>query len=89
MLIKLGEPRKLGVPAPEARLHFEAEKRESGCGPGRRLLVVDGEPAFELSFWCGTCPLLFRRLETAKQTLSLEGVQRQLTGRWLIRATVA
>lgn len=80
VLIKLGEPRKLGVPAPEARLHFEAEKRESGCGPGRRLLVVDGEPAFELSFWCGTCPLLFRRLETAKQTLSLEGVQEQLTG---------
>ncbi|MEU1258745.1 hypothetical protein [Streptomyces chartreusis] len=38
------------------------------------------EPAFELSFWCGTCPLLFRRLETANQTLSLESVQERLTG---------
>lgn len=38
------------------------------------------EPAFELSFWCGTCPFLFRRLETANQTLSLESVQERLTG---------
>ncbi|MFJ4283982.1 hypothetical protein [Streptomyces massasporeus] len=79
-MIKLGEPRRLGVPTPQARLHFETERRETGSGPGRRLLVVDGEPAFELSFWCGTCPLLFRRLETARQTLSLESVQEQLTG---------
>ncbi|MEU4490148.1 hypothetical protein AB0H94_35650 [Streptomyces purpurascens] len=79
-MIKLGEPRRLGVPTPEARLNFEAERRETGGGPGRRLLVVDGEPAFELSFWCGTCPFLFRRLETARQTLSLESVQERLTG---------
>ncbi|MGA4846808.1 hypothetical protein ACOBQB_11250 [Streptomyces sp. G5(2025)] len=75
-----GEPRTLGVPASTARLRFEAEKRESGGGPGRRLLVVDGEPAFELSFWCGSCPLLFRRLQSARQTLSLESVQEVLTG---------
>ncbi|MER7663613.1 hypothetical protein [Streptomyces sp. NPDC096193] len=80
MLIRFGEPRRFGVPVPEARLRFEAGQRERGGGPGRRLLVVEGEPAFELSFWCGTCPLLFRRLETAKQTLSLEGVQERLTG---------
>ncbi|REK91086.1 hypothetical protein DY245_06375 [Streptomyces inhibens] len=79
-MIKLGEARRLGVPAPEARLRFEAEQRETGGGPGRRLLVVDGEPAFELSFWCGTCPFLFRRLETARQTLSLESVQERFTG---------
>ncbi|WP_308313020.1 hypothetical protein [Streptomyces sp. ISL-1] len=80
MMIKFGEPRRLGVPAPEARLRFEAEQRETGGGPGRRLLVVDGEPFFELSFWCGTCAFLFRRLETARQTLSLESVQERLTG---------
>lgn len=80
VLIDSGEPRRLGVPAPEARLRFETEQRAAGGGPGRRLLVVDGEPAFELSFWCGTCPLLFRRLEAARQTLSLEGVQQTLTG---------
>ncbi|MFB7739302.1 hypothetical protein ACFC08_34050 [Streptomyces sp. NPDC056112] len=80
MVIKWGEPRRLGVPAPEARLRFEAERRKTGGGPGRRLLMVDGEPAFELSFWCGSCPFLFRRLETARQTLSLESVQERLTG---------
>ncbi|MFG1810429.1 hypothetical protein [Streptomyces sp. NPDC049040] len=80
MLITSGGPRRLGVPAPEARLRFEAEQQETGSGPGRRLLVVDGEPAFELSFWCGTCPFLFRRLETARQTLSLQSMQEQLTG---------
>ncbi|MFE2275786.1 hypothetical protein ACFXAE_00645 [Streptomyces sp. NPDC059454] len=80
MLIESGEPRRLGVPESGARLRFEAERRESGSGPGRRLLVVDGEPAFELSPWCGTCPFLFRRLETARQTLSLERVRERLTG---------
>ncbi|MFI6950297.1 hypothetical protein [Streptomyces sp. NPDC050422] len=79
-MIEAGEPRRLGVPEAEARLRFEAEQRESGGGPGRRLLVVDGQPAFELSFWCGTCPFLFRRLETAQQKLSLEGVQERLEG---------
>ncbi|CAM5398178.1 hypothetical protein [Streptomyces griseomycini] len=79
-MIRPGEPRRLGVPAPGARLRFEAERRETGGGPGRRLLVVDGEPAFELSFWCGTCPFLFRRLESARQTLSLESVRERLTG---------
>ncbi|MET9881188.1 hypothetical protein ABZZ36_42435 [Actinacidiphila glaucinigra] len=79
-MIESGEPRRLGVPAPEARLRFEAEQRKTGSGPGRRLLVVDGDPAFELSFWCGTCPFLFQRLESARQTLSLESVQERLTG---------
>lgn len=73
MTAKLGGPRRLGVPAPEARLRFEG-------GPSHGLLVVDGEPAFELSPWCGTCQFLFRRLETDRQTLSLESVQEQLTG---------
>ncbi|MFF8731666.1 hypothetical protein ACF073_35025 [Streptomyces sp. NPDC015171] len=79
-MIKAGEPRRLGTPAAEARLRFETEQRNARGGPGRRLLVVDGDPAFELSSWCGSCPFLFRRLETAQQTLSLESVQEQLTG---------
>ncbi|MFJ8825437.1 hypothetical protein ACIREE_27135 [Streptomyces sp. NPDC102467] len=79
-MIKLGSPRSLGVPAPEARLHFDTELQESGGAPRRRLLMVDDEPAFELSFYCGTCPLLFRRLETAREKLSLESVQDRLTG---------
>ncbi|MEV6212552.1 hypothetical protein [Kitasatospora sp. NPDC051914] len=80
MVIKSGEPRRLGIPAPEARLRFETERQETGGGPGRRLLVVKGEPAFELSPWCGTCQFLFRRLVTSRETLSLESVQERLTG---------
>ncbi|MER7535644.1 hypothetical protein ABTX77_12765 [Streptomyces sp. NPDC097704] len=80
MVITWGEPRRLGVPDSEARLRFAAERQEAGGGPGRRLLVVDGEPAFELSGWCGTCAFLFSRLETATQTLSPAGVQEQLAG---------
>ncbi|WP_254875639.1 hypothetical protein [Streptomyces sp. CAI 127] len=80
MVITSGDVRCLGLPASEARLHFETELQEIGGGPRRRLLMVDDEPAFELSFYCGTCPLLFRRLEGAREKLSLESVQERLTG---------
>lgn len=79
VMIKTGEPRSLGVPSSEARLRFGTELQELGGGPRRRLLMVDDEPAFELSFYCGTCPLLFRRLETAREKLSLESMQERLT----------
>ncbi|MFF4861705.1 hypothetical protein ACWCRF_06570 [Streptomyces sp. NPDC002405] len=77
----IGEPRRIGVPEPEARLRFEAEPQKAGSGARRRLLVLDGDPAFELSFWCGTCQFLFQRLEGANQTLSLESMQERLAGR--------
>ncbi|MFE1585384.1 hypothetical protein ACFW6Q_06785 [Streptomyces sp. NPDC058737] len=79
MIITSGAPRTLGLPASEARLRFDTEFHETG-GPRRRLLMVDDDPAFELSFYCGTCPLLFRRLETSRQKLSLEDLQERLTG---------
>ncbi|MEU9647064.1 hypothetical protein [Streptomyces sp. NPDC048188] len=79
-MIKTGAPRSLGLPALEARLRFDTELQETGGGARRRLLMVDDEPAFELSFYCGTCPLLFRRLEGSREKLSLESVQEQLTG---------
>ncbi|MYV73376.1 hypothetical protein GT352_05390 [Streptomyces sp. SID1046] len=79
VMIKVGEPRTLGRPAAEARLRFGTELHELSGGPRRRLLMVDDEPAFELSFYCGTCPLVFRRLETAQQKLSLESMQERLT----------
>lgn len=59
-------------------LTFGQEKRSDGQGPGRRLLWRDEEPAFELSWWCGTCPLLFKRQEGATETLSLPGMQQTL-----------
>lgn len=80
VMIRTGGARTLGVPSSEARLHFDTELQELGGGPRRRLLMVDDEPAFELSFYCGTCPLLFRRLDTAREKLSLESMQERLRG---------
>jgi hypothetical protein len=48
----------------------EADKA-NGASAGRRLLSVNGRYAFELGFWCGTCPLLFERLAGAHETLSI------------------
>lgn len=79
-MITCDEPRTLGVPDSEARLSFGADQREGEGWPGRRVLMVDGKPAFELSNWCGSCPLLFRRLVTATQKLSMEDVRERLTG---------
>ncbi|WP_284581774.1 hypothetical protein [Streptomyces sp. 2P-4] len=79
-MIKTAAPRTLGVAPSEARLRFDAELQKAGGGPRRRLLFVDDEPAFELSFPCGTCPLLFRRLESGREKLSLESMQERLTG---------
>ncbi|MFB6674399.1 hypothetical protein ACFCWG_18730 [Streptomyces sp. NPDC056390] len=80
MNVTVGDPRRLGVPASEARLRIDAEPPKLGTGPGRRVLAVDGEPAFELSFWCGSCQFLFRRLEGAHEKLSLESMQERLAG---------
>lgn len=78
VMTMVGEPRRLGVPGPDARLRFEAELQEGGSAPRRRLLVLDGKPAFELSLWCGTCQFLFQRLEGANGTLSLEAMRERL-----------
>lgn len=70
MLISALEPRRLGVASERARLHFDS--RDAGPQNGARHLHLAGSPAFELSFWCGTCPLLFERKEGANQTLSAD-----------------
>ena len=59
-----------------APLSFDdPEDRPAGAGPGARKLHLDGEAAFELSFWCGTCPLIFERLIGANRTLSGDELQ--------------
>lgn len=56
------------MPWDEARLRF------GGQTPGQpfaaRQLLLSGNPAFELSLWCGTCPFLFERKDGANSTLS-------------------
>lgn len=79
MVLATGAARTLGV-SDGARLRFgELDERAPNAGPGRRLLILDEKPAFELSFWCGTCQFLFERLEGANETLSLDEMTERLT----------
>ena len=59
-------------------LRFGEEKRSDGQGAGRRLLWHGSDPAFELSWWCGSCQLLFKRLEGANERFSLPEMQQTL-----------
>jgi hypothetical protein len=77
VLIAAGDATPLGVDT-EFRLRFGEAAKPSGSWAGRRLLYVDDEPAFELSYWCGTCPYLFERLTGANQTLSISELERRL-----------
>lgn len=61
-----------------AVVRFGEEIKPEGQWAGRRLMWQGADPAFELSFWCGTCPLLFKRLEGATETLSLPELQETL-----------
>lgn len=70
MVLATAPARTLGVKS-GGRLRFGEEETAGGAWAGRRLLFVDEMPAFELSFWCGTCPFLFRRLEGSNDTVSL------------------
>lgn len=65
MLLAALTRRRLGVPDDEATLSFDP-----GSFQSTRNLLLAGEPAFRLSFWCGTCPFLFERKEGANKTLS-------------------
>jgi hypothetical protein len=57
-----------------APLRFAEGDRPAGGWRGRRYLALDGRNAFELSFWCGTCPFLFERQEGANRTVAAEGL---------------
>lgn len=76
VLLAAGEVRTLG--SPEPRLAFGEEPKAAGGVGGRRVLALEEKPAFELSFWCGTCQFLFKRLEGANQTLSLDALEERL-----------
>ncbi|MBM2616482.1 hypothetical protein JIG36_13035 [Actinoplanes sp. LDG1-06] len=68
MLLNVEPVRVLGDPD-EPRLSFSADTETNR----ERLLLVDGKPAFELTFWCGTCQILFQRQEGSTETFSPEG----------------
>jgi hypothetical protein len=69
-----GEPVRLGVA--DAPLSFA---RPEPGRPGLRQLRLDGEGAYSLTFWCGTCPLVFERLGGANRKV-LEEFEGRLNG---------
>ena len=77
MLIDADDPRILGVEA-GARLRFGEEAKQESQWAGRRLMWLDERPAYELSFWCGTCQFMFKRLEGSNQTLSIAEFSQRL-----------
>lgn len=80
MLVDIGVPLELGAVEGEPRLSFSEPMRETPHGRqfNHRQLLLDDRPAFELSFWCGTCSFLFERLEGATEKLSLETQENRL-----------
>jgi hypothetical protein len=78
MLIAVRAARTIGVES-EPWLRFGEESKATGAWAGRRVLFVKDRPAFELSFWCGTCPLLFRRLDGADEGGSVEDLDQRLS----------
>ena len=54
------------------------EPKAEGSWAGRRSLQLDDKPAFELSYWCGTCQFLFRRLEGSNATVSVAELEAAL-----------
>ncbi|WP_378601247.1 hypothetical protein [Nocardia lasii] len=71
-----GAVRKLGNA--HAVLRFDAAHPEPTGATGQRLLFVDDRPSFELTPWCGTCPMLFERKEGADRTLSIPDLAARL-----------
>jgi hypothetical protein len=69
---RTGVPRTLGVDAETAVVRFGEENKAEGASVGRRLMFVNGELGFELSFWCGTCAPLFERLGGANAKLTID-----------------
>jgi hypothetical protein len=71
VLLDVMPPTRLGVEASRAVVRFGEAPKAPGTWAGSRLLWVDDRGAFESSYWCGTCPFLFQRLDGATRTLSL------------------
>ena len=73
----VGEAVSLGGSTPW--LAFGEQWRLAGDGVGRRVVFLDQKPAFELSWWCGTCQFLFQRLDGANDTLSIAELRDRLS----------
>jgi hypothetical protein len=78
VMLASADIRRLGVDEAAAVVRFGEGPKAQGASSGRRLLLLNGEPAFELTFWCGTCPVTFERLQGATGTLSIAKLEDKL-----------
>jgi hypothetical protein len=69
---------QLGVDPAVAALRFGEDAKSPTSGVGQRLLWLADDPAFELTYWCGTCPVVFKRLAGANGTLSVPELEAKL-----------
>jgi len=76
-VVAAGPPRSLGVES-GSRVRFGEAPKPEGAWAGTRTLWIDEAPTFALSYWCGTCPFLFERLEGGGANLSLRDLSKQL-----------
>ena len=75
-VLAMGEAVRLG--GSDAPLSFS--RPEPGGALGARRLQLEGADAYELSWWCGTCPLVFERLTGAGRVPSSEELEQLLNG---------
>lgn len=79
VILASSDIQRLGVDEAAAALRFgEEPKAHDALAFGRRLLWLHGKPAFELTLWCGTCPVTFERLQGATSTLSIAELEDKL-----------
>ncbi len=79
VLLASGPLQKLGVEPDQAAVRFGEEAKAPGAWAGRRLLWIGDDPAFELTYWCGTCPITFERLKGSTSTLSIPELENRLS----------
>jgi hypothetical protein len=78
MMLASSGIQQLGVDDAIAALRFGSGPVPEGASHGNRLLWLGSQAAFELTFWCGTCPVLFQRLHGANGTLSVAELEGRL-----------
>lgn len=76
MVFVAGEPTALGSNSPRVTFGVAPTRPDSWSGP--RFLFLDGNPAYELSFPCGTCQFLFTRLYQANDTVPVAELRDRL-----------
>jgi hypothetical protein len=69
MILDRSETQRLGTESSQPVLQFREADKADGAWMGTRLLTVGDSPAFELSYWCGTCRFLFERLDSVSQPI--------------------